>query len=724
LDLFPSELLERLEVSKSLTPSMEGDAIGGTINLVMKDAPATKIFHANVAMGYNNIFGDQPFQHFDKSSFNKKSPAEIHGNTYQAVPEDFPVGMFNYTSKSAPVNTTIGLTFGDRFGKEKKLGLLVAGSYQSIYSGTQSTFFLPNAQPSLNNIPSFIDLYSRNYSTLNQRLGFNSKIDYKINAGNKISWFNTFVRLDKFQTRVQSDTIALNSLVSEGFRSSWQYQSIYNSTLQGVHQLSSDLTFDWSAGYSIANNHIPDQASFSHQFPVNIQSNHSYSRGTPDILGGMSRNWVHNSDKDLSAYANITKQTKLLGKAFEIKVGGMARDKKRDNFYNSYSLNPKQASNGNQLYTTINDAVFTFIGSNATPDLNGNNYTFTEDVFAGYAQGKWNLTDRFEALGGIRIEHTRQHYETELGEATDARSGTITYTDPLPSLQLKYKIKENQALRLAYYRAIARPQFAELIPDGPGDYETFKEVGNPVGLQHSVADNYDLRYEWFPGKGSDQVLLGVFYKNIDKPIEFSAAKSGPTSQNLKPINIGNATNYGFEAVFTKYFGNFGFSANYTYTQSRVTNDSMLYYYRNEQGSITTKYVSETRPLQGQSNNVANVSLIYKNSKLGLDAQAALVYTGERISLVSPYAGLHYWDQPSTGLDFSFDKRITKRLTFYGKMKNLTNAPSVGSLHVPYDVYIATSGSRVLALQSDPGNKIIVQKDYVKASFLFGLRFKL
>ena len=75
LDLFPSELLERLEVSKSLTPSMEGDAIGGTINLVMKDAPANKLLQANFSVGYNSILGSQAFQKFDKGSINKKSVA-------------------------------------------------------------------------------------------------------------------------------------------------------------------------------------------------------------------------------------------------------------------------------------------------------------------------------------------------------------------------------------------------------------------------------------------------------------------------------------------------------------------------------------------------------------------------------------------------------------------------------------------------------------------------
>jgi outer membrane receptor protein involved in Fe transport len=276
---------------------------------------------------------------------------------------------------------------------------------------------------------------------------------------------------------------------------------------------------------------------------------------------------------------------------------------------------------------------------------------------------------------------------------------------------------------LSYYKALARPQFAELIPDGPDNYETFKQTGNPAGLKHTVADNFDLRYELYPANAG-QVLLGIFYKNIKDPIEYTAVKVGATSQNLIPQNIGTAINYGFEAVFTKYFGDFGVSANYTYTQSRITNDSMLYTYRNDAGIVTSKYVSERRPMQGQSNHIGNLSLIYKSPKIGLDAQLAFTYTGERISLVSPYAGLHYWQQPFTGLDFSFEKRIVHRLSFYGKMNNLTNSPTVFSLHVPYKSYITASGSRALSLQTDPENKIIVQKSYVRTSFLFGVRYKL
>ena len=725
LDLFPAELLERLEVSKSLVPSMEGDAIGGTINLVMKDAPATRLFQVNASLGYNNIFGSQDFLKFNPNTIQKSSPAESKGQNYQASPSDFPAGPLNYSSRSHPLNGVLGATYGNRFGKDKKLGLLLSASYQDVLSGTQSTFFLPNAQPSLNNRPQFVDLYSRQYSTQNRRLGLNGKLDYKFNEHNKISWFNTYVQLNMLQTRQTSDTIVLNTLLDETFRTTWQYQSIYNSTLQGSHQLDHLFTIDWSAGYSIASNHLPDQATFGHEFPVLIDPRSgAVTRGTPDYLLGMSRNWLHNSDKDLSAYLNITRQANVFNTKLELKAGGMVRNKKRNNFYNAYSLNPLlPAGSSLQQYTNINQAVYTFKGSNATPGLNGNNYDFNEEVWAAYIQGKWQLTEKLELLGGVRTESTHQHYTTELGPEVDARSGRIWYTDLLPSAQAKWALSKHQSLRLSYYKALARPQFAELIPDGPDNYETFKERGNPAGLNHSVADNFDLRYEIFPAI-ADQILVGAFYKKIKDPIEFTAVKVGVTSQNLIPKNIGTAVNYGLEAVFTKYFGQFGISANYTYTKSKVTNDSMLYYYRNEAGSLTSKYVSETRPLQGQSNHVGNIALLFKNNKIGLDAQLAFVYTGERISLVSPYAGLHYWQQPTTGLDVSFEKRIVRRFSFYGKVNNLTNSPVVVSLHLPYNNYISSGGGRPLSLQSDPGSKIIVQKDYIRTSFLFGFRFKL
>ena len=710
LDLFPAELLERLEVSKSLTPSMEGDAIGGTINLVMKDAPANKLLQANFSAGYNAILGDQAFQKFDKGSINKKSPNEVNGVNYFATAKNLSLTHLNYTNKNSAVNTTAGLTFGNRLGKDKKVGFIFSGSYQSIFRGTTSNFFLPNSQPGLYNVPIFSDLQFREYSVHSNRVGINGKIDYKINNNNKISLINTYVRLDDYQTRIIYDTVALNSLVTNSLRSTWQYQSIYNSNLQGQHKLSKSINIDWNLVYSAANNHIPDQAMISHQYSI-------VSAGAAnDKIQNSTHLWTHNSDKDFAAYLNITKNLSLLKGPIELKAGGQVRTKNRNNKYDSYTLTPIL----NEAFTTVDGAVFAD-SSTLTGGI-GNNYNFKENISAGYGQFKWQATKKLEIFGGVRVEYTHQFYGTDLTPDVPAKSGIIHYTDVLPSIQFKYALAKNQNIRLAYYRALARPGFAELIPDGV-DGEYFKEQGDPINLEHSVADNLDLRYEMY-SKNADQILLGVFYKNIQDPIEISARKQPfATSLYLVPVNIGRATNYGFEAVLTKYFGPFGISANYTYTKSSITNDSMLTSYRDTAFQRVLTTTSETRPLQGQSEHIGNLSLIYKNPKIGFDFQFALVYTGERISFISPYYGLHYWQSPTTQLDLSFEKRIIKRLTAYGKINNLTNAPYELSLHQSYNEYLKSSGSRALALQSDEDKRIIIQKDYYKTSYLFGLRYK-
>ena len=127
MNLFPSEMLERLEVIKALTPNMEGDAIGGTMNLVMKNAPDHFLLTANASAGYSTIFSDRPFTAFIHSGINKLSPADIHGNNYEAQHSDFTTSNLTYYNRPHPVNSTYGVTVGDRFAGGK-LGIILSGS--------------------------------------------------------------------------------------------------------------------------------------------------------------------------------------------------------------------------------------------------------------------------------------------------------------------------------------------------------------------------------------------------------------------------------------------------------------------------------------------------------------------------------------------------------------------------------------------------------------------
>jgi outer membrane receptor protein involved in Fe transport len=717
MDMFPSEMLDRLEVIKSLTPSMEADAVGGTLNLVMKSAPQKFVFNANVAGGFSTLFSSsRPFTAFDHGAVNSQTPAEIHGGNYSATQNDFSKGNLNYTSKNMPLNTTAGFTIGGRTAHQK-LGIILSGSMQNMYRGSNSMLLLPNAQPQVVTNPDgselynqsvISDLYQRKYSTQTTRFGLHNKIDYVFNDRNKISLYNMYVHMNEFQTRETYDSVYLNHLSDNLMRSRLQKQSIYNSTLQGDHVLSNVFRINWIGSYAIAKSAVPDLAEYDYQ---SNRDNGQYTY----ITQTMSRDWQRNTDKDLAGYLNMFYTPTIAGKSVEFDFGGMYRHKSRDNYYNPYSLKPA-AVNGSsrQIWTSYNNATYDFLpGSSMDNSTNPNTYISKEDVSAGYAQFKFNLSKNLSVLGGARIEHTEQNFNTLVAETSPAKYGTVKYTDLLPSLHLKYAVDAKSNIRLSYFRSIIRPDFYEIIPTEI-DGETFNIKGND-SLKHSIADNLDLRYEFYPG-GADQFLVGAFYKNIQNPIEYAIVRNGgPSAQYFMPMNFGTAHNFGIEAVFTKFFGNFGVSANYTYTKSQITT-SKLYFYRDKQQGITTKTVDQTRPLQGQADHIGNLALLYKNHKIGLDVQVAFVYTGKYISQVSPYYQLDYWRLGQGTLDLSFEQRLGKHFSVYGKANNLTNTPSkIAIMQAP------AAGNNFPAQQYS--DKTVVGKDIYGLNVLAGIRYK-
>lgn len=729
MDVFPSEMLERLEVIKALTPSMEGDAIGGVMNLVMKSAPDRFVLSANVSGGFSSLFSSsRPFSAFSASP-NKTSPAAVNGNSYAATYSDFNnKALTSNHSLKNPLSSTAGITIGDRFLKNK-LGVIVSASYQNIYRGSNSKELTPNAQPTIDplpNSPQFSDAYDRTYSTQTERLGIHNKIDYAINDKNRLSLYNLYINQNEFESRLTSDTLGLG-LNSTGLskqitifnRSTLTKQNIYNSTLHGEHVLSNNLRFNWNAVYSNASRHQPDRTEFS--YDANKALN-SAGVVTTEIDNNtkLTHHWENNKDQDVAGYGNFVYTPKIANRNVEFSLGGLYRHKNRDADYITYSLTGGKSTLFNNNFSNIPfgfNSTADGIGAN-NPDLQ-NNYTVKENDNSEYLQLKFDIVPKLQAIGGVRVENTYMTYATQSPLTVTQRSGTISYTDVLPSIHLKYALTDNQNLRASYFASISRPGFGEIVPyKVSGEY--YDQVGNP-DLKHITADNYDVRYELFPG-GADQVLLGSFFKKIHNPIEYFVVRDGgPSSQVIKPQNDeGDATNYGFEALVTKFFGVVGFSVNYTYTHSRITTNKLLYYNDPTLG-LQQSFVNESRPLQGQANNVGNASVLFKSAKIGLDMQVAFVFTGERLAQVSPYYNLDFYQHAFNQLDFSFEKTLVKRVSFYGKINNLTNTANKIYLKFPHGSLDAKQqeflGKQDIAAQT------LVQSDYYKTLFLGGFRYK-
>jgi len=702
LDIFPSELLDRLEVTKSITANMEGDGIGGAVNMVMKDAPANRQLTANLATGYNSLFFHNDYQYFDISAINAKSPNEKYGISYPVQMKDFTTKNLHLNSSKAIPNLSGGFSFGDRFFKER-LGIMLAGSYQKNVRGNSSDLYSTSI-----NSDQRQNITHRFFSNQQTRLGLHAKIDIKLSDNHKLMWYNAYMDFRNAQVR---DAISYSS---ETTRLRWNRQTIMNSTLKGFHSFSnSKLNLDWSLSYGKALNETPDNVQINALIINNITSIYQND--------GASRRWEHNSDKDKAVYINLIYNIKFEnGTLLDLSTGGIYRDKIRGSYFNEYHFKPYDESkpNSNEIIKGVD--YNNFDGIKFSVNSFGNlsdplNYDATEKIGAGYLMGKLSVK-KLQFIAGVRSEYTNQGYNLKFTTEGARNEGSQEYADVLPSFNLKYLLHKDANLRLSYSKGINRPSFFEIVPYSM-IYEDYKERGNP-DLKRTKADNYDLRYEYFPHP-SEQFMVGLFYKNIKNPIEFGMMNGFGQDVFYMPMNFGDASNYGVELDFMKYYSWFGIKANYTYTNSDITTIKMKVIPNpdpNAETKILTEYVNQTRPLFGQAAHVFNFSVLFKDKRNGWDGQLAFAYTGDRLCIVSRYLDEDSWQAGYGSMDASIEKRFKSGIALFAKASNLLNSPMI-----QYIKRNETNASYVNVARYHEG--IIERKEFYGQNILIGLRFK-
>ncbi len=734
LDIFPAQLLERLEVSKSLTAGMEGDAIGGAVNLVMKDAPEEFLIEGDLQLGYNQINFDRGFYGYDRSGVNRLSPYEQYGSGYFAEVSDFPTSsmVFENAKKETGRNWPMfqmpdvlgSLTAGSRFFGNR-FGVMLGGSFQNSFRGVDSNWYRVGMDNFGSGRPTLQTLQERKSSTQQQRYAIHSKMDFIFNKDHKIDLYlgnyqlNDFRVRDMLDTNVEGRNFSLengNGILTYITRYTTRFQNIRTANLSGEHQLGANFRVHWSGVGSIAGSESPDDGIFKRngelanfeELPQNIERRNY-------------RRWENNTDTDLTGYVNAYYTPQDVNVLEEISFGGMYRDRKRDSFFNRYIFDPISPAFQIQgihweSYEDVNWDLLNPRGGVSDP-LNFDSY---ENISAAFINTKWIKWDT-EFNIGVRVEHTLQGYELRVAQQSVNSDSSQNYIDVLPSLGVIYRISEKMNLRASYYKALARPGFHEIVPYRMSEDDGFDESGNPA-LNRVRANNYDVRWEFFPSR-TEQLLVGTFVKDIRDPIEYTLVRdrvtSGPLS--LRPNNFGNAFNWGVEADFIKYFNKFGIRMNYTYTNSTITTTKINQRRENpedESSQLVQVPENQSRPLQGQADHIGNLSLMYKNQLSGTDMQLAVVYTGERIEFVSPFLDNDHWSKPITQLDFSFDQKIGNHFTLFARVNNILDAP--------YELFIKSPLAREEARFPYQGNsdETTVRVDRFGQSYRLGLRFKI
>jgi len=672
LDAIPSDQLASIEVSKALTPDMDGDAIGGSINLITRTAQSSiAAISGSLGSGYNNLMGKTNLQ-----------------------------GQLQY---------------GQRFGKNEKLGVLLNGNYYHNDLGSDN--FERNVDDN--------ELELRDYSLTRTRLGLSSSIDYKFNNHHEIYFKGLYARFtDREQRRryvFKPGDDEIEKLMKDRFES----QSVISLNTGAKHTFK-NFFLDYEAQYSYGEQNTPydNESSFVAGIPSVLNFSDSnyprfdavgYTDNSAYEFDEIGFGKTKAKDKNLTAKFNVGLPYKIGSNDGLIKFGAKVRSKNKSysiqqntfenlggvpNLNQFEGISPKSEflkgrydlgipMEINKLITYFNNnpSQFELQVEDKAIDQALEAFTANEDVVAGYVMGRQQLK-KLMILGGVRYERTKVSYNSNdvvIDENGDLAaivpvSGSSSYDFVLPQLHFKYEITPLSNLRAALTWSYARPNFSEIIPSQEINREDgVASVGNPA-LQPVSAINYDLMYEHYFGSVGI-VSAGLFHKQLDdfiyRRILFNANYPLTGTATATGIDITQAQNgnkakiTGVELAlqrrlnFIPLLKDFSVYLNYTYTNSKAKIQSRT-------AEANNANVTEEINLPGQSESVGNASLAYEGKRFSL--RGSLNFNGSFLSEVGGTKEGDVFVKSRMQFDASGSVNITNRIRFFAELLNLTNQP--------------------------------------------------
>jgi TonB-dependent receptor len=659
LDVIPADLLESIEITKTLTPDMDGDAIGGAVNLVTSQAPDRRRAFLSVGGGYNSI-------------------------------------------SEGGIGRATG-SWAQRFG-EDKVGLVLSGSYLKTNRGSHN-FEVAYDDGDLD------ELENRHYTVDRERWGLNAALDFRLDGGGQVVFRGLYNDYSDLEYRRRKRERVGDDRIERELKDRLETQTIAAFSAAGKHVLSGGWAIDYSASVSRAEEDEPEAFySIFRQSKVVFDPNVSPESIDPDdiranplnedfskfTLNEQSSENNLTSDRDWTGAFNLTRAFLGDSRSSFLKLGAKYRDKtkKRENSTTVYDPDgtfplSDYTDPGFSPGTTIIDGRYVMgpfigpsqgrslirgFGGERDPEADAANYDASERVAAGYAMAQLNLGDRLMLLPGVRVEWTdvdytgyRVAYDDE-GDyvGTTPQSGTNSYATWLPGVNLRYRVGTSANVRAAVTRSLARPNYFDLTPyQLVLDEDLEIERGNP-DLLATTSWNFDFLYERFlPSVGV--ASAGVFHKRLNDYIYFFTDQqdiSGDLYRVREPRNGDAATLTGFELALQNRLSflpapldGLGFYGNYTFTDSEAE-------FPGRDG--------EKASLPGQSRHVGNLALTYE--KGGFSGRVALNFHGKYISEVGEEASGDIYYDDHVQLDLSASQRITKGLRLFAEVNNLTNEP--------------------------------------------------
>jgi TonB-dependent receptor len=674
-DVVPASLIDNVIVNKTATPDMPAEFAGGLVQINTKDIPTENYTSVTVGSGlntnstgknlYSTIRGDKEYFSLDdgtrtwwnkdwnRETYRKFATAGDNVNTSamnSRIPNNWGLRPYKYSpvqnyqfaagrKLSLKEAATIGITLAGTYRHEEG----VENDYRYLpsyyYYDKANTYHFTTTVGAVANM----GFQTKGHKLVLKNL-YNRRFSHEsaANYGKEYNYRVTTLE-DGDDVLYYSDQVLINSL--------WQ------SRLEGEHQLHPHLKMDWSADYIKVDRDQPDTRA--------VLSYQAYGpKGYYQYLLNEATGYINRGNSIFNSALNETRKNIAANFSVPFTVGGANQLIKagyagafRKTDFRSSAMRMMYDPKGNTkdieeallgvpdygLQEWLKPGYLTYQFASISAGDDGEDYEGDQKLHAAYLMGDLRFLKKFRLTGGLRMENNAMDvhgisYNKSNGMPVDS---VVQYrkTDWLPSANLSYQLNKTMSLRLAWSQTLARADFRERAPFIYYDFRDRSSYRGAMSIKDALITNLDLRYEYYPGPG-EVISLSGFYKRFDNPVEVVASPGGSTL-NLFYFNLEQSTNLGIEVDFRKSLGfvapgtgwlkKIFISGNGSWMKANVEyNTQDLLKAAAEAGALPGQAPAgkRDRPLQGLSPYVINGGIGYSGDVIGCN----IVYNrfGKRI----------------------------------------------------------------------------------------------
>ena len=723
MDLIPADMIQTIEVSKAVTPDMDADALGGSVNLITRTSPQGFRLSATAGSGinfitdkpiYNGSFllgnrsGNGKFGWMVSASYNNKDFGS--DNVEAEWTDEFEYNTGEIDDDGEPILEEVDVDPYTNLSEQRTY--LVQRIRRSL-SANMDYKFDPNNTVYLKTMYNWRDDRENRYV-----------LEQEILDGEDFG-IDDFTITDGIPTRFPAQIVRETKGGPDNDRNKnrrLEDQRMQNYSLGGNHLFGS-LKLDWMSSYAKASEERLNEryAVFESEYSVlNDNSDTRFPLMTAENPADaanletfeydeITNENQYTEEEDVNVFVNFELPVDFFGNGEgSIKFGGRGRFKSkfRNNDFFEIDVEDAFPTLADVPVKDYTDADF-LAGSQYQAglyadevwlgrlDLTGGdlvqdeflagNYDVEENVYAAYALFNQKLTDKLSVLTGLRLESTQVSSTGNLvvfdedgdfdPEASDVTTDESSYTNIMPGVHLKYDVSNNIILRFAWTNTLARPNYVDLVSfvNIVNEDEEI-QVGNPE-LDATTSMNFDLMAEHY-FKSVGLISGGLFYKDIQ---DFTFTSITEISDNrfgedalgynlFQPLNGDAASILGAEIAFQRqldflpgFAKNFSLYLNYTYISSSA--DGIT----NEDGDLRTDI-----DLPNTAPHMFNGSLGYADKKI--TARLSANFSDSYIDEIGGNAFEDRYYDTQFFLDFSASFTISDNLRLYADLNNITDQP--------------------------------------------------